>query len=164
MGFSFWWHSSSATGNRGKRRFTKTKAIKLRPPHLTHVGYFCKPLDETLVGDTLMPLLTLSLLVGVTMLTATGRTLQRDSPIFERNYSRLFPAHIACPTVLVELRLWLNYHLTPVFLAYCLLPAWSVLTACSCLSWACTSVSACLFAWLPDYLTTTTILLGYRTT
>ena len=35
----------------------------------------------------------------------------------------LFPAHIACPTVLVELRLWLNYHLTPVFLAYCLLPA-----------------------------------------
>jgi len=35
---------------------------------------------------------------------------------------------LTCPTPMVELRLWLNHHLTPVFLAYWLL--WMIVPFC----------------------------------
>lgn len=48
MGFDFWWHSSSATGNRGKRRFTITKAIKLLE---TTTPYTCRILLQTTLSS-----------------------------------------------------------------------------------------------------------------
>lgn len=79
----------------------------LWPPHLWHFGYFCKTLVETLVGDTLIPLfLTLSLLVGVTMHTATSRTLQRDNPIW--NYSQLVSDCRASHFVITDEPIWLT--------------------------------------------------------